>query len=73
MLTTTLLIVVIESRPEYFLDHLFEATSAFATVGVSTIDTATLQLPSQLVIVVTMFVGRVGPSDVARRLGRPRQ
>ncbi|QDT50805.1 Ktr system potassium uptake protein B [Symmachiella dynata] len=61
VLTTTLLIVVIENQPEYFLDHLFEATSAFATVGVSTIDTASLRIPSQFVIILTMFVGRVGP------------
>ncbi len=61
VLTTTLLIVVIEGRPEFFLDHLFEATSAFATVGVSTIDTSTLHLTSQMVIAVTMFIGRVGP------------
>ncbi len=61
VLTTTLLIVVIESEQSLFLDHLFEATSAFATVGVSSIDTATLKPASHLVIVVAMFIGRVGP------------
>jgi len=74
VLTTTLLIVVIESRPELFLDHLFEATSAFATVGVSSINTATLQPGSQVVIIFTMFVGRVGPLTMlvglaARQMG----
>jgi len=70
VLTTTLLIVVIESQPELFLDHLFEATSAFATVGVSSVDTSTLKLPSQIVIALTMFVGRVGPLTLLVGLAR---
>lgn len=61
VLTATLLIVIFENRPTRFLDHAFEATSAFATVGLSTGITASLQIPSQLVLVTTMFVGRVGP------------
>lgn len=59
--TTTLLLVVFERQEARFLDHLFEATSAFATVGVSTGITAELTTPSKLVIIVTMFLGRVGP------------
>ncbi|MDA1018183.1 MAG: potassium-transporting ATPase subunit KdpA [Planctomycetota bacterium] len=59
--TTTLLLVLFERQEARFLDHLFEATSAFATVGVSTGITAELTTPSQLVIVATMFLGRVGP------------
>ena len=76
VLTTTLLIVILENRPSLFLDHLFEATSAFATVGVSAVDTATLSMPSRIVIAVTMFVGRVGPLTLlvglARREGNGR-
>ncbi|MEO0989214.1 MAG: potassium transporter TrkG, partial [Cyanobacteria bacterium J06639_14] len=37
-----------------------EAVSAFATVGLSTGITADLSIPSQLVIIGTMYVGRVG-------------
>ena len=39
---------------------LFEATSAFATVGLSTGITPTLPDPAQMILVLLMFVGRVG-------------
>ena len=39
----------------------FEATSAFATVGLSTGVTGDLGDPAQLVLVLLMFVGRLGP------------
>lgn len=61
VMLTTLLLVVFEDQPDRFLDHLFEATSAFATVGVSAGVTPTLSTPSRIAIIVTMFVGRVGP------------
>jgi len=44
-----------------FLDALFEATSAFGTVGLSTGVTGTLNLAGRLLIIVVMFAGRVGP------------
>jgi trk system potassium uptake protein TrkH len=44
-----------------FLDVLFETTSAFATVGLSTGATPLLNTFGRILIVVTMFVGRVGP------------
>ncbi len=43
------------------LDLLFEAASAFGTVGVSTGVTAELSGLSRVVIMILMFVGRVGP------------
>ncbi|NEQ32012.1 MAG: ATPase [Leptolyngbya sp. SIO4C5] len=43
-----------------FIDILFEAVSAFATVGLSTGITADLSAAAKLVIIVTMYVGRVG-------------
>lgn len=58
---STLLLTVFEHRGELFLDHLFEATSAFGTVGLSTGISANLSQPSLFVIIVTMFMGRVGP------------
>ena len=43
------------------IDALFEATSAFATVGLSVGITGIANLPSKLLLIVTMFVGRIGP------------
>lgn len=40
---------------------LFETVSAFATVGLSTGITASLSDPAQIVLVVMMFLGRLGP------------
>ncbi len=51
-----------------FSDVLFETISAFATVGLSTGITADLPPTAQLVIIVLMFVGRVGTITVATAL-----
>ncbi|HVW01615.1 MAG TPA: potassium transporter TrkG [Planctomycetaceae bacterium] len=61
VLASTLLVAVFEQKQTLFLDHLFEATSAFGTVGLSTGITPSLRGASKLVIVLTMFIGRVGP------------
>lgn len=58
---STLLLTIFEADAFSFLDILYEATSAFATVGVSTGITGELTPPSQLVVAATMFLGRVGP------------
>jgi trk system potassium uptake protein TrkH len=42
-------------------DLLFETVSAFATVGLSMGITSKLSVMSKLVIIVTMFIGRIGP------------
>lgn len=53
---------------------LFEAVSAFGTVGLSTGITPELPATSQLVLIVLMFVGRVGTVSVAASLAlRTRQ
>jgi trk system potassium uptake protein TrkH len=44
-----------------FLPHLFEVTSALATVGLSMDMTPTLGTLSRLMLVGLMFLGRVGP------------
>lgn len=44
---------------------LFEAVSAFATVGLSTGITADLSAPAQCVLIALMFLGRLGPVTVA--------
>lgn len=43
-----------------FINILFEATSAFGTVGLSTGITASLSPAGRLVIIATMYIGRVG-------------
>ena len=47
------------------IDSMFEAFSAFATVGLSVGVTATMQAAAKLVTILTMFVGRVGPVALA--------
>lgn len=55
----TLLIVLIQ--PELgFGNVFFEIVSGFATVGLSTGITGSLSIPSRLVTIATMYVGRVG-------------
>jgi len=44
-----------------YLDVLFETQSAFATVGLSTGVTPLLNTFGRMAVIVTMFVGRVGP------------
>lgn len=48
-----------------FLALMFEAVSAFSTVGLSTGITPQLGVPGKLVVCATMFVGRVGPLTIA--------
>lgn len=61
---------------DHSLDRaLFEATSAFGTVGLSTGITASLPVNAQLVIIVLMFLGRIGTITVSTALAlslRPR-
>ena len=48
-----------------FMKMLFEVTSAFGTVGLSTGITPYLSMWGKILIITTMFVGRVGPLTVA--------
>ena len=50
---------------ESFLDLLYECTSAMGTVGISAIGSSVLRPFSRLLIIVTMFAGRVGPLTLA--------
>lgn len=43
------------------VDAVFETVSAFATVGLTSGVTAVANLPSRLLLSLTMFIGRVGP------------
>ncbi len=48
-----------------FLDALFEITSAFGTVGLSTGITSGLSLGGKLLSILIMYIGRLGPLTVA--------
>ena len=62
----TMLLTELTNRP--FRDVLFETTSAFATVGLSTGITPEVGGPAQLVLVVLMFLGRLGPITLVSAL-----
>lgn len=49
-------------------DILFEVTSAFGTVGMSTGITASIPPSGQVVLIVLMFLGRLGPITLATAL-----
>jgi len=52
-----------------FLDVLFEAASAFCTVGLSTGLTPELTDVGRLIIIACMYVGRIGPLTLVLALG----
>jgi Trk-type K+ transport system membrane component len=51
-----------------FLDLVFETVSAFGTVGLSRGITASLGDPAKLIIITTMFIGRIGLIVIANAL-----
>jgi trk system potassium uptake protein TrkH len=51
-----------------FLAHMFEAVSAFNTVGLSMGATGALSAPGKLLVTLLMFLGRVGPLTFAAAL-----
>jgi len=74
VLAVTFLLLTFESRgsgvsSSDFVRYLFEAVSAFGTVGLSTGVTPTLTVLGKLLITLTMFVGRLGPVTAALIIG----
>jgi trk system potassium uptake protein TrkH len=61
-------LMLIEDQPFLFL--LFEAVSALGTVGVSVNLTPELSRISQVVLMILMFVGRIGPITILLSLSR---
>ena len=47
------------------MDALFEVTSAFGTVGLSTGITSGLSVGSKLLSIIVMYIGRLGPLTIA--------
>lgn len=64
VLTGTYLMVLMEPDIS-FMDALFEITSAFGTVGLSTGITPGLTIGSKLLSIAVMFIGRLGPLTIA--------
>lgn len=64
------LLTVLQHQP--FLDVVFEAVSAFGTVGLSRGLTGELSVFGQMLIMVLMFVGRLGPLTMAYFLASPK-
>ncbi len=50
-------------------DYIFEAMSAFGTVGLSTGVTPHLTWTGKVIIILTMFAGRIGPAALAAATG----
>ena len=65
------LLTITEGFP--FIDILFEAVSAFGTVGLSTGITGDLSNIGRSIILATMFIGRVGPITLGLVLARREQ
>lgn len=60
VILSTILMSLTQSKDTEFLPILFEAVSAFATVGLSIGVTAKASLGTQMILIPTMYVGRVG-------------
>ena len=54
-----------------FSDILFEVVSAFGTVGLSMGITGKLTVASKIILMITMFIGRIGPLTLLLALQRP--
>jgi len=58
------------AREYGIFDYIFESMSAFGTVGLSTGPTADLTWTGKVIIILTMFVGRIGPAALAAATGK---
>lgn len=63
VLTITTIILAVENKP--FINVLYEVTSAYGTVGLTTGMTPSLHTLSKLLLSLAMFLGRVGPVSFA--------
>ena len=63
-------LLILFERNKNFLDLAFEVYSAFGTVGLSRDLTPSLSDISKFILIVTMFVGRVGPLTITLALSK---
>ncbi len=67
----TCIIAAIEhSKGFQLIDLLFEVTSAVTTTGLSAIGSGSLSVPSQLILMLLMYLGRVGPLTLGFALAK---
>ncbi|MBQ8507721.1 MAG: Trk family potassium uptake protein [Clostridia bacterium] len=75
LLVDTVAISLMQPELE-FMDILFECASAMGTVGVSAFGSASLNTIARIMIILTMYIGRIGPLTMAlvlaSRSGRSR-
>ena len=69
----TALMLTFSEGGEDFIALLFESVSAFGTVGLSTGVTPDLSYWGHLILIVAMFVGRLGPLTVGLAMARRRE
>lgn len=73
LLIIVVVTIVLSITEEFaFIQIVFEVFSAFGTVGLTTGITPQLSNTGRLFIIITMFIGRVGPFTIAMALGRKR-
>lgn len=69
IVVATFLLTIVERRlataPNFFMQLFFEVTSAFGTVGLSTGITPLLSPLGKWIIILTMYLGRIGPLTLA--------
>lgn len=71
LISGTMVLAVFEPNFE-FMQLFFEAASALATVGLSMGITSSLSIPSKLLIILLMYIGRIGPITMAIAFGMRR-
>lgn len=69
VILVTIMLSAVEAEHGDFLTVLFETTSAFGTVGLSRGLTTHLTPLGRLLIIFTMFAGRVGPLSLVMAIG----
>lgn len=65
LVTVVTMFLTVTEPGEGFLDLVYETTSAFGTVGLTTGVTQRLSDPGKIIITTLMYLGRVGPLTVA--------
>ena len=63
VIISTFLLCIVEPRFT-FMQLLFESTSAFGTVGLSTGITSHLSVLGKIIIILTMYIGRIGAMTI---------
>jgi trk system potassium uptake protein TrkH len=71
VITATFLLTITEHNLNRdFLDLLFEAVSAFGTVGLSMALTPELSVWGKVIITIVMYIGRLGPLTLVLALAQ---